>query len=251
MNRRIVNVATGPYVRGQRRLWDCGWLDGAGLWRDGAQVFNDCGVAMMTWADKFPPDCPEHFDVPYAFKAYALKFAAEAGAETLLWADACILPIAPLDSLWERIERDGAWICRNGWTNYEWTADSAYDDLGVTREENREIPHVVATAFGLSLNHPTGRAIFDEYVRLGTQTLAFCGPWWNDAHPANAGRPQTYKGLRWREPCGPPDVMGHRHDQAALSVLAWQNGVELSSEGVFTYRGGETAETVLVADSSY
>src|SRR6185295_19081571 len=94
--------------------------------------------------------------VPYAFKAYALKEAA-ATYDLLLWADACIVPVKPLDELWQRIERDGYWMSRQGYTNYQWTADSAYPDLfapelqsgretmNTVRGTNKCISHVVAT----------------------------------------------------------------------------------------------------------
>ncbi len=210
--RCICNVATGPYVRGQDRLKRSPFIDGCSLY---------------THRDVMPPGSPSHQDVPYAFKAWALKHAADHGATVLLWADACILPICSLEPLWEKIERDGAWISRNGYRNSEWTAESAYADLGVTHEENHEIEHVVATAFGLNLNHEKGRYIFDEYFRLA-QTNAFKGPW-----------------------TGGIGVQ-HRHDQSALSVVAWRAGVELTSPPAwFAYAAGVTDETILSADARY
>lgn len=234
--RCVCNVATGAYTRGQDRLAASEFL---------------FGTEMKFFRDVAPPGSPSHYDKPYSFKSFCLKAAADMGATTLLWADACILPIRPLDSLWEKIEQDGAWISRNGWANAEWTPDSAYADLGVTREENWQIPHVVATAFGLSLEHPTGKAIFDEYLRL-SQTDAFKGPWFNRNHPDYRHYPTMNRGRRWCEPCGPENVRGSRHDQVSLSVLAWRNGVTLTDPpNVFAYSGGESENTILVADASY
>lgn len=229
MNRAVVNVATGPYVRGQQRLK-------ASLPR---------GCDLVAWTDTMPPGSPSHLDVPYTFKAYAIKAAIERGYSTVLWADACILPVGSLLwKLWDKIESEGVWISRNGWSNAQWTADSAYADLGVTREENEKIEHVVATAFGLNVTHPTGKAIFKEYLRLA-QTLAFCGPWWNRNAPEYADRAGAVT-------CGPPSTLGHRHDQTALSVIAWRAGVELTSPPQwFAYRGGESEQTALVADGQY
>lgn len=220
MNGVVVSVATGDhYVKGQRRLINA--IDGQ------AQV--------MAWHNILPTGSPSHKEVPYAFKAHALQAAAESGHTLLLWADASILPIAPLGPLFERIQRDGYWVSRNGWINSQWTADSAYADLGVTREQNEGIPHVVSGAFGMNLEHPIGRAVLGEFVWLA-KTKAFCGPWKNC--------PET--------PCGPADVLGHRHDQTALSVIAWKHGLELSDPpSIFAYKGSETKETVLLADGSY
>jgi hypothetical protein len=230
MKRVIVNVATGRYVAGQRRLI--------------ASPFTD---AVMAWGDVMPPQSPSHVDIPYAFKAHGMHAAAEAGADLVLWADASILPIRPLDGLWAQIESDGYWICLNGWLNAEWTCDAAYQDLGVTPEQNWQIPHVVATAFGLNLRHPIGRACLDQYLLLA-RTRAFCGPWCNRNHPDYAHMPLNGRCA----PCGSVRVRGHRHDQTALSVIASNLGMRLTDPPtVFAYRGGENESTVLVADSSY
>jgi len=211
MSRCVVSVATGRYVPGLQRLL--------------ASPFIETDTAA--WFDTMPPGSPSHLDVPYAFKPHALAYASKQGATTLLWADACILPLRSLEPLWDRIERDGYWISRNGYQNSQWTAESAYPDLGVTHEENDNIEHVVATTFGLNLGHERGRYIFEEYLRLA-KTNAFKGPW--------TGGIGTQ----------------HRHDQTALSVCAWRAGCELTSApDVFCYRGGETDKTLLVADGAY
>lgn len=225
MSRCVVNVATGRYVIGQNRL---------------SALLT---VPLVKWSDHLPPTSPAHEDVPYAFKAWALYEAMRMGYSTLLWCDACIVP-RDLTPLFERIERDGYWMSRNGWTNAEWTAASAYEDLGVTREENARIPHVVATAFGISLRHFKGVSFLAGYLRLA-QTNAFRGPWWNSNHPEhgkNAGA----------EPCGGGAIRGHRHDQTAASVLAWQLGFDLTEPPeIFSYLGGETEQTCLIADGAY
>jgi len=247
MSRIVLNVASDSWVKGQNRL---------------KSILHDIGQPGMFWTNELPAGSPPHRTagvlkadlakcVPYAFKAYAMEAAMKAGHTSLLWADSCIvLGAKPLESLWERIERDGYWISGNPYNNYEWTADSAYPELfpecGLTlaRIANKEIPHVVATTFGISLAHPLGIQIFDEFLRLA-KTKAFRGPWTN-------GNAEVVQSSRGTAPCGPPDVWGHRHDQAALSVIAWRLGCQLTKQpGVFAYRGGETEDTVLIADGNY
>lgn len=243
VKRAVVNVATDSWVLGQNRL---------------LTKLAELGENCVAWANAFPPRCPPHWHrgeqgrptaecVPYAFKAYALQNAAERGYTSLLWCDAAILPIQPLTSLWERIERDGYCIVRNGWTNYEWTADDAYPYLFPEywtnqqrstehvwedmRAVNKTISHVVGTAFGLSVSHPTGASMLKEYFALA-QTKAFIGPWQNSNSPTVKGRNTE----RFAAPCGPPEVLGHRHDQAALSVVAWRHGCTLvDPPDVFAY----------------
>jgi hypothetical protein len=257
MTRAIVNVATGPYVKGQERLKLA--IAEMTQVRDKADL-----VQCHTW-QTIPSDWPTHQQKPYAFKAYALH-ESERYADLLLWCDACILPVKSLEPLWERIERDGYWMSRNGWTNYEWTADSAYRDLfsseiladyktsRVQLEElNKTIPHVVATAFGINVKHPKGAAFLKEYYRLASETNAFCGPWKNADHADTQELDRVYNARV--APCGPPDVRGHRHDQTAASVIAWRLGFELTNPPeIFSYgKAGDVLDerTILLADGSY
>lgn len=236
MNRAVVCVATTErYRRGMMRL--------------AGEVERQELATMLTYEHE-PEGCPTHQERPYAFKAWAMMDAARRNYTTLLWCDACILPIRDMEPLFQRIERDGVWLSRNGWNNYEWTADSAYPllfpkvSIEEARETNRKIPHVVATAFGVNTQHPKGRIFLAEYSRLA-QTSAFCGPWANTALVVETMR----GGLP--EPCGPIDVRGHRHDQTAASVLAWRLDVPLTDPPeVFSYPPGDE-RTILLADGAY
>lgn len=232
-NRIIVDVATGSYVNGQRRL---------------IKAFEGQADRIITWADQMPPHSPTHQEIPYAFKAWALRYASECKADLVIWMDACIRPgPRALDDLWQKIARDGYWIAKNGFRNDQWTCDAAYADLfpgydlETARRINHEVEHVVATAFGLNLNHPIGSSFYNEYLRLA-QTKAFCGPWSNGM--------ATHDGRR--APCGPESTAGHRHDQTAASLIAHRLGIKISDcPEWFSYVGGETDKTCLVADSTY
>lgn len=211
MKRCVASVATGRYVVGQRRLI-------------AALRGQDTHVAC--WMDTMPPGSPSHQDTPYGFKAYAVADVVSRGYDLVLWADACIVP-RDLTPLWDRIERDGYWISNNGYWNYEWTCKEAYPLLGVTEEENKQIRHVVATAFGLNLSSEIGKEAFEEYFRLA-KNGAFRGPWTGGVQ------------------------IQHRHDQTALSVVAHRLKMKLTDPPAwFAYKGGETAETVLIADGAY
>ena len=240
MKRAVVCVATTPqYKKGMFRLMNSEYLEG--------NYQPDLHMYPVE-----PAGSPKHQEVPYAFKAYALQHAAE-HADLLLWADACILPIRDMTPLWERIESEGYWFSKNGWSNYKWTADLSYPDLFASnflweepnalecaRIVNRNIPHVVATAFGLNVRHPKGAAFLREYFRLASTTKAFCGPWTNLNALPDIGDGKTvvvpladYPRVA---PCGPADVRGHRHDQTAASVIAWRLGMQLTEPpNVFAY----------------
>lgn len=251
-NRVVVCVATTPAYQ-------------VGLDRLAGEVERQ-ELASMHAIRNLMPNWPTHEQKPYAFKAYALELAAEAGYDTIVWADACMWPAQSMEPLFQKIERDGYWFSKNGWSNYEWTADSAYPDLfgemSEARDEspleyaralNRNIPHVVATCFGLNMRSPQGGKFLAEYFRLASKTNAFCGPWIN----ANNLRPGQYvpPGNARTAPCGPSDVRGHRHDQTAASVIAYRMGMVLTEPPeYFSYgKKGEQFDprTIMIADGGY
>lgn len=235
MRHAIASVATGGYVPALDRLK-----------KRVAEMEPDC--EFFQWRDELPTGSPTHDQKQYGFKAYALAWAAIASPGLILWCDSVVLPIRPLAPLWSHIEKYGAWIPLNGWTNYDWTCDAAYADLfpGLPIEEAREInktvPHCCATCFGINTRSDIGRNIIEEYFRLAT-TNAFCGPWSNTNNPNHWPQDSSRMG-----PCGPPDVYGHRHDQTALSVIAWRLGLALTPcPYLFSYPPG-TEETIIVAN---
>lgn len=171
-------------------------------------------VARMKSWNNLPPGCPSHVQRPYAFKAFALQDAADAGYTTLLWADSSIVPVHNLRTIWEKIERDGWWFANNSSGNCgEWISDAALDILGVTRQEAFRIPQIVATCFGLDLTHTSSREFLSEFLRLA-QTPAMCGSATNDHFQASGDR----------------RVKGHRWDQSVMSIIAWKLGMRVTQE---------------------
>ena len=214
MSRAIVNVSNGYYVIGQHRLI-----------RAAAKMSP--GVPVVRWADRLPAGSPTHQECTYAFKGYAIEKALSMGHDVLLWCDASILPIRSMEPLWRLIESRGYWISNNGYMNDEWTALDRLPLLGVTAEENRRIKHVATTAFGFNVRHKIGADFAAEFIRLA-KNGSFHGPW---------------KGARGVQ---------HRHDQTAASVIAHKLGMELTDPPKwFAYKGGETHDTVLMADGAY
>lgn len=233
MKKTVVNVATGAFVRGQERL---------------TEKLAELGEDYLIFRNELPPGSPTHELVPYAFKSYALQEAATRGAKLLLWADASIVPIRSLDPIWDYTKEHGVWFADNGWNNAQWTCDAAYKPLLGTnpteeiRRVNRGIKHVVATTFALYLDDPRGAHFLREYLHYAGNG-AFQGPWWN-----SNGERADYASKVGAEPCGPPECLGHRHDQTAASVIAWRLGIPLTiSPRYFTYNGQQTYDTIVIA----
>ena len=196
------------------------------------------GENIIAWRNELPAGCPPHDATPYAFKPWSLAEAAES-CLTLLWADASIVPIRPLDNLWNLIETQVYWFSANlpqgstgrAWTCGEWTSDAALEPLGITREQAFQIPHIIGTAFGLDLRHEIARAFLAEYLRMAQEGTAFRGDWSNE---------------KWGNVSKDRRVLGHRHDQTAASVIAWRLGMKLTRPPAWIVDGiPPTDETAL------
>lgn len=239
-NRVVVNVATGEhYMKGQRRL---------------STRLAELDEEYILFRDRLPDDSPAHRERPYAFKAAALAKANRCGFDQILWCDASILPLRPLEPVWAHAAEHGVWMLRNGYSNYQWTADEAYpylfpewfsadaerlasveDRMELARAENRKIEHVMAGAIVVDLRHERGRAFLLEYLRLCIHTPACRGPWTNlnATHaPTRYTVPRAWRPDERECPCGPRDVLGHRHDQTVASVVAHRLGVVLTDPPV-------------------
>jgi hypothetical protein len=212
--RAVVNVSTGEfYLSQQERLQRL--------------IPNE---QLMFWRE-FPAGWPTHGETPYAFKAFAIREAEEKGFGTILWMDSSVVPLRPLEPLWNLIERQGYWFSNNPPHNCgEWTCDSALAPLGITREEAFGIPHVIATAFGLDFGHAVAREFFNRFLESAVRGSAFRGPWNNDDGAASKD----------------PRVRGHRHDQTVASILAYRLGMKLTQPPRWIVDGSfGTEETVL------
>lgn len=229
MSKAIVNVVTGNnahYLKGQIRLR--------------YSMDKHAPDAAFVFWQSLPATSPSHQEMPYAFKAHALEHAKMLGHTQLLWADASIVAIAPLDRIWEYAQKHGVWFSKNGYRNSEWTAESAYPllfpmsgpnadawSLPTAKSVNSRIEHVVATTFAVDLTHPDGREFLKNYGELA-RNGSFRGPW-----------------------TGGIGVQ-HRHDQTAASVIVDGLGTPLTDPPqYFCYAGGEVEGTYLVADGGH
>ncbi len=190
----------------QRSLQDVGWKDGALFFNNELQV-----------------NSPSHNVAPYAFKMGCLNEAVKQGYTTLLWADASVFAIKPIEPIFEHIEHHGHIFFMAGFNCAQWTNDRALDILGVTRDEAEKMPMYMALCFGLDLRKDRSRIFLERLSHYALNTDALRGSWEN-------GRQTESRD---------PRCQGHRHDQSVGSILAAQMGMELSSghDTFFQYYG--------------
>lgn len=215
MNKCILNVACGAwYPRGQQRLIDS--LQGQ-------------DVGQMMWADSYPEGSPPHNVVPYAFKIYAIRAAQKAGYRYLLWADAAVWAIKPVEPIFETIAKNGYLFFVNTWSNLgEWSSDACLDGFGISRDDAMKMYNLMACCMGFDLEHPISIEFLNRWQAKAEDGFSFHGSWTNANHEVSQDE----------------RVKGHRHDQTVASIIAHQMGLGLTvgHETFFQYYYGNMEE---------
>ena len=164
------------------------------------------GIPVYAWINSYPPGSPTHQQAPYAFKFHAIQEVRNKGHDCILWLDSSQLPIRPFQKMFDYMEEQGWYFQPNGYDIGTWCKDEALKPLGITREEAFGIPDLTGCIFGLNMENETARKFFDRMMELAADGVTFPGPWKN----INGS-------------CSPDKrVLGHRHDQAAMSVVRVQ-----------------------------
>lgn len=185
------------------------------------------GYEIQAWVNVYPPGAPgsvivDGYDYgPYCAKPFALEYARQQGADVAILLDASFFPIRPIQPLVEHIQRNGYYLCRNGFKVGEWTSDAMLESFGVSREAALEMEEISSYCVGLDFSSPFGpnrEMLFSWRARASVGI--FAGP-----HTAT-GQPGRNPGFVSTD----PRVKGHRHDQSALSIIANRMGMDRLSE---------------------
>ena len=160
----------------------------------------------LVYSHQWPPGALPHHIIPYHFKPMAFLDAYNRGFRQILWLDSPVYPARSMDPIFETIERDGYLIPLNGWSNGEWTCDAALKPLGMGRESSFSQPHAMACVLGFDLSREDVLRVFMKWK--DSAPLAFPGPYKNDDCSCSSD-------VR---------VLGHKHDQSAISAFAYQAG---------------------------
>jgi hypothetical protein len=222
-SRCVISLATdrNPYPSGLIRL---------------RETLRQAGFSgeFRSWPPgNFPPGCPTHLEVPFAFKPFCLAEARAQGHKTLLWLDSSCVVVRSLDPLFEAIETKGYLLFRNGTKVVgEWSSDQALSEFGLSREQALAIPEIMGAAIGLDVSCPIGIGFLSAWHEAARKEVPFRGiteklESWED-----------YQDVKWNR-CGrvssDPRVRGHRHDQTVAGILADRLGMELTAKGLEAY----------------
>lgn len=164
-------------------------------------------VPRLLWSDSYPPGSPSHQENNYVFKYHALRLAAER-YRYILWLDAADWAVAPIEPIFAFIAARKFLLPLDGWNCGQWTNDENLPVLGLTREEAFGIPQLWTNHFGFDVYEPDAQKMLAEFGRYA-DLRAFHGPRTNHHGESSPD----------------PRVLGHRHDQTVLSVIAHRMGL--------------------------
>jgi hypothetical protein len=214
MDKCIVNFGSGSFSVGQERLKRTFRAEG-GYEGDFLCFTNEIEL----------DGCPSHSQVPYAFKAYAMKRAQAMGYKKIMWIDSSVYAVKPISKAFEIIDRLGYLLLPGGWNTGQWCSDAALETLGLERESSFDIPHIMACVMGLDLTNEKSCAFLDRYYECANDGITFHGAWSNTN----------------REVSQDERVLGHRHDQTAASAISWKLGMRDWQPNLLIY--DETGDT--------
>ncbi|NGX33732.1 MAG: hypothetical protein K1060chlam1_00073 [Candidatus Anoxychlamydiales bacterium] len=102
--------------------------------------------------------------VLFAFKPFFFREVKDMGYETVLWLDSAVLPLQPIESIFEKIEKNGYFGYRADFILSEYTNEFVLNLFDVTPQQANFIETTEAGILGLNLNSFIGNAILDKWL---------------------------------------------------------------------------------------
>ena len=153
--------------------------------------------------------------------------------------DAAFFPIQHIQPLIEHIAQHGYYLCKNGYKVGQWASDRCLAAIDCGREHAMGLEECSSYAVGINVHHELA-------MRLAHLWAEWCIAETIVGHHTSLSNPNG----RNRGPVSDdPRVMGHRHDQTVLSILANRLGLlDWCERPRFTTYDGQatTEETVLL-----
>lgn len=193
MTKAIINFATGHYIKGQDRL---------------RKSLTDVGFDgdFMGWNHEDQIGSPLHKNNPYAFKVYAFERAIDKGYKKILWVDASIWAVKPLDPIWDCLDERGYVKQYAGHLVGTWANDASLAHFGITRDEAMKMEmHGNGGFFALDFDIPIAKEFFEKW-KAAMLAGMFMGAWTNK-HMSESQDSRC---------------QGHRHDMTCGSIIANQ-----------------------------
>jgi hypothetical protein len=158
---------------------------------------------------EYPISCPLHQEIPFAFKFYCIQECLKREFESILWLDSSVIIKNDLSDIFQKLETQGYFFIRNWHSVGDYCHDKALKTLNISREESFNIPCLQGGNFGLNFRYDCCKDFFKQIMLYIDDKITFPGPYTNTNNMASINN----------------RVLGHRHDQIAMSVTALRLGM--------------------------
>lgn len=196
MKKCIVNlVSNNPaLIAGQTRLRNSlpAWFDGDFIGFVGEETVG----------------APPHLKNPYAFKIYAIEEARNRGYDQVLWLDASVYAVQPVQPIFDRMNYLGLFMEEAGHYIGSWANDRCLQYFGISRDEAMAMTMYSAGFTGIDFTNSIACEFFAEW-RESMLNGIFKGQWQN-VHKTESNDPRCH---------------GHRHDMTCGSIIANKQGL--------------------------
>lgn len=187
----FVNFANGPYLKGQQDLI--------------RSIRKHSSYDILAFTKYEEIGSPSHQESPYEFKLHAIQTAKNKGYTTVIWCDASMRLIRPIDDLLPKIEELGVYVQQDGWSIGQWANDKTLEYFRITRDDALNIPNAYACIFAVNFNTKLSLVFLSELFKCSNAGL-FKGQWHN-----------KFKTESEDERC-----LGHRHDQSCIELVCYK-----------------------------
>jgi hypothetical protein len=117
----------------------------------------------------------EFFDVPYAFKIFAIEEARSLGYQSVLWLDVCMVPDDRLENVFDHLEKFGVFAyCSPGYSMRDHISEFATHSMGISLQDFLKFTMVSTIVVGIHFENENGRKLMHDWHRmLEAHRLAF------------------------------------------------------------------------------
>jgi hypothetical protein len=160
---------------------------------------------------EYPKNCPIHQEIPFAFKFFCIQECIDMGYKNILWLDSSVIIKNTLSDVFDKIEKNGYFFIKNWHSIGSYCHDKALETLKITREQSFMIPCIQGGNFGLNFEKQSSIQFIERMFQYINDGITFPGPYSNKERLAS----------------NDDRVLGHRHDQIAMSIEALRLNMNL------------------------
>jgi hypothetical protein len=211
--RENYNKAMLNLIKSTKNYWDGDYL----MYSLDGYADEYMGVKINLGSYPYPErfsDRNNHAEVPYQFKSNLFQMAREKGYDQVVWCDSTIRMTTNPEALLQHANKHGLAVFDNlGHPLKYWISDICVERLGLTPDELEVCPQIMACVIIFDFTTEKGNKVFERWLAASRDGVSF-----------QNGYGSKREGFK-----------AHRHDQATLSGICFQEGVPLLPYGKLVY----------------